>query len=357
MNGFEQFLYKLQTTFIDVSQPMGWFHCTFLFSCIIICVIIFLFRHKFNEKVIKWFLIAFWIFLVLMEAARETIAAYNSSDPFGGHEWAWRYCWDDFPFQLCSMAIYTLLPAALITTKTKAGRLFKETFLTFCGTFVFFSGAVLTLYPTTIMDGKSRTWYAVYSCMWHMTLTIVGFTLLATRQFKFNVWSFLKGSVLFAITVVLAVSINEIFYYAAYIPALNHAKSLGLDSLTSSVYNMNNFWLSPHFDNILYPIISVFPFPQWYWVPVLLYIIIVSGGCAANVYIAKGCDMLSNYIFVKTDIKCPKCKDHNLVIWRHVGGGSIHCEDFPLCHYTLKDEKKKQEILKKYLKPKAKKHK
>ena len=355
MTPFEQLLYNLETTRIDVSQPFGWFHCLFLFTTLAICVIIFLFRNRLQGKAFMWFIIGMWIFMVLLEATRETIGAFNNGDIFGIGEWGWRYRWSDFPFQLCSMPLYTLLPAAVIPSKTKTQRMFKETFLSFSGTFVFFSGAVLTIYPITILDGgTSRAWYAVYTCMWHSTMAIVGFGILASRQFKFNVYSFVKAIILFGIFVIMAVAFNETFYYGVYTPLKNYVESMG-GTFNGELYEMNNFWLSPHFKDILSSIIDVFPFPALYFVPVILYWIIISAGCCANIYLAKACDILSHYIFVQTKEHCPKCKDHNLVVWRNRNNSSVHCADFPICHYKVKDKTKSDKIVKKYLKNKSKK--
>ena len=319
MNGFEQFLKSIQTTFLPSQHAFGWFHLIFLFIGIVTCVLVFLFRNKIKTKGVKWFLIGVWIYLVIDCIFSQVINSFNGIDPISGAEsWAWRYDFNNFPFQVCTGSLFFYLPAALlINAKSRTGKLFKDTFMTFIGTFLFYSAGFLFIYPTNVMGNNVTTFYAVRTMIFHFSLLVTGFLILATRQFKFNVWSFLKASVCFGILYVIAIVGNEIYYFAFYQPFAN-----GRDlTQYTKVYVFNLFYVSPHYEfSFLEPVKKVFTYPQWYWVFIILYYLVMSGGCCACVYIAFGCDKLSNYIFVKTNIKCPKCKDHNLVIWRHIGG-------------------------------------
>ena len=356
MTGFEQFLKTLQTTYLPEQSAFGWFHLLFLFIGLITCVLIFLFRNRIKTTGVKWFLIGLWIYFILDCVASQVVSSFNGVDPFTGAEsWAWRYDLNNLPLQLCSASLFFYLPAALlINAKSKNGKLFRDTFMTFNATFLFYSAGFLYVYPVNVLGSNVILYYAIRTMIFHLALLVGGFVILATRQIKFNVWNFLKASVCFAILLAIAVTINEVYYYAYYVPKQNE---VGVDlTKYTKLYVVNLYYVSAHFSfPLLDPVKKVFYYPQWYWVFILLYFIVLCAGCCVVIYVSLGCDKLSHYIFVQTDEKCPQCKDHNLVIWRHVGGGTVHCSDFPICHYTLKDKKKVNKLLNEYLKPKTKK--
>ena len=140
----------------------GWYNILWILFTIGTCFLIYIFRRRITKKAINIFMLTMSIILFFLELIKQLLYSlvYNNGNSY------WIYQEAFFPFQFCSTPMYVML-----------------------------------LYTTNIFIN-------IHTMIWHMSMVIVGFMLLATKSIPFTVKSALKASIIFAFTISMALTMN-----------------------------------------------------------------------------------------------------------------------------------------------------
>lgn len=175
----------------------GWYHLLWLGVMFATCVLIYIFRKKIDRKAVNIILLVVGIALVLLEALKQFERSFSIGD--GGPNW--HYPPSDFPFQFCSTPMYLMVLSGIL----RKGKVY-DTLLCYLPTYAFFGGALVMIYPLGVY--VSSIFINIHTMIWHASMTIVGFTILATRSVAFSIKSVLKATIVFGIMLVMAVLMN-----------------------------------------------------------------------------------------------------------------------------------------------------
>ena len=202
------------TPYGDINS--SWFH---YLSLIIIFVFTYFFtkslKNNSKEKLNKKLLIIL-IVLVVFEVYKQLIFSYESN---------WEYQWYAFPFQFCSVPIYTIF-VALMTKNEKV----RDGILTFLATYSLFAGAAVVLYPGDVFT--EIIGINIQTMIHHGLMVVLGFGLLR-YQISLKNRSFYRAIAVFMTLILIAIILN--FYFNTFI--------------NDGVFNM--FFINPKFENHL----------------------------------------------------------------------------------------------------------
>ena len=191
------------------------FHLGFLiFFYLLTIIIILLFRNS-RRSTMKIIVFIGWIILVIFEIAKQLISYY----------WYGRYYWANFPFQFCEVALY-IYPILLINRNKKV----ENALISFSATFSLFGGLAILTLPFTGLS--TLVFHSVRTMVHHGIVMVIGFYLFAWNRRFMNLKNFFKGSVIFIITVIIAVIFNKV-----------------MDARVEDQINM--FFLNPNYDTQL----------------------------------------------------------------------------------------------------------
>ena len=265
MNGFEKFIYALQ---FEITKPQlfGWYHLMCIAIVAAIVTLVFIFKKKISKRFINIALLTMGCVLIVSEIFKQLI---HSMDVVNGIA-TWEYSWRNFPFQFCSVPMYLMVLAGIL----RKGKVY-DTILCFLATFGLFGGFVVVLYPSTVLS--SHLFLSIHTMLWHGSMTVFGFMILATKSIKLSFKSVLKACIIFAICVVLAEIMNIIWHFAG----------------TDKTFNM--FYISPYYDCDM-PILNVIKDKAPYPVFLLSYIIGFTIIACIIMGIAIGVDKLHTII-------------------------------------------------------------
>ena len=169
------------------------FHLGFLiFFYLLTIIIILLFRNS-RRSTMKLIVFIGWIILVIFEVTKQLISAY----------WYGRYYWANFPFQFCELPLY-IYPILLINRNKK----FENVLISFCATFSLFGGLAILTLPFTGL--AALVFHSVRTMVHHGIVMVIGFYLFAWNRRFMTLKNFFKGSIVFVITVIIAVIINKV---------------------------------------------------------------------------------------------------------------------------------------------------
>ena len=122
----------------------------------------------------------------------------------------WDYQWGNFPFQLCSMPLY-LLPFVAFMKEGKV----RDSILAFLSTFAFFGGMVVFVYPNDVfvrMIGIN-----IQTMVHHGLQIVLGIYFMVYNRKKLNWIYFLRGAIVFGISMFTALMLNIIMYHAVMV--------------------------------------------------------------------------------------------------------------------------------------------
>lgn len=259
----EEFLHFLDGR---MSTPtwFGWYHLLWIGITIASCVLIFVFRHKFNKKAINIILLCLGIALILFELYKQIIFSFNYNGGNGNSTWDFQ--WYAFPFQFCSTPMYLMLLAGIL----RKGKVY-DAILGYLATYAMFAGLLVMIYTGDVFT--SLIGINIHTMFWHSSMFILGFLLLATRSVKFNIKTVLKATIVFVVMLAMALTMNIIWHY------------FGNDE------TFNMFYISPYYPCTL-PVLSIIYDLCPYVVFLILYII----GFMLAASVMMGFTMLFNRI-------------------------------------------------------------
>lgn len=265
MNGFEKFIHALQ---FESTRPrlFGWYHLSAIAVVAALVTLVFVFRRKITRKFINVNMLTIGIVLIVSEIFKQLIHSLDVIDGVA----AWDYSWRNFPFQFCSVPIYLMIIAGALR-KGKA----YETILTFLATFSLWAGIVVVIYPSTVLS--AIVFFSLHTMLWHGSMVVVGFMLLATKTVQLRFKNVLKACIIFAIVVSIAQIMNLLW------PLFKIDKTF------------NMFYISPHYTCDM-PILDTIQEKAPYVVFLLCYILGFVGIAFLVMAIAKGIDKLYGII-------------------------------------------------------------
>ena len=240
MNWFETICDKLVTE-MEVPGNYGWFHIMMLSIIIFLTVVLCIAGRNWSDKAFRRFILLCWIINMIGEAYVVLAFSFQNVDGVAN----WDYAWYMFPFQFCSSPAYVLPFVAFL----KDGKV-RDAFIAFVGTFSFFGGLAVMLYPNDVFMYIAGI--NIQTMLHHGMQLMLGIFVMIHQRRKLTHSFFFRGIFVFSGLVIIAMVLNlgvyEIF------------QNLGMDD------NFNMFFISPYFDCTL-PVLSLFwgvvPYPAF----------------------------------------------------------------------------------------------
>ena len=197
-----EFIHFLQG---KMEEPgiFSWFHLIALIPIIAGAILIPLFFKDAKEKTYKRILFIFWVVLITLEIFKQLVKAYHYEEPP-----YWEYSIRDFPFSICSM-VYYLMPIILFVNKEKHPKIVDAA----VGYFSFIlltMGIVVCIY--TKMVTSDLIFINVQTLIHHGSLVVLGVYIYVWNRKAITFKTFYRSLIAFAITAVIAITINVAFY-------------------------------------------------------------------------------------------------------------------------------------------------
>lgn len=198
-------LFKALKNKMPTPTWFGWYHLMWLGILIVACVLIYIFRQKISKKAVNITVLVCGIVLVLLELLKQIERSYSIDD---AGSLSWHYPPSDFPFQFCSTAMYIMLLAGIILK----GKVY-DALMSYIGVYALFAGALVMIYPLGVF--VESIFINVHTMIWHSSMFIVGFLVLATRSIEFKIKSVLKATIVFVGLLAMAILMNVVAHIIA----------------------------------------------------------------------------------------------------------------------------------------------
>lgn len=198
----EQFIHSFQGE-MEVPGMFSWFHLIALIIIIASTFCLSFFFKNVEEKSYKRILLIGWIILVTLEILKQIIKGFHYGSPS-----YWKYDYYDFPFHVCSMALY-LLPILIFVKKDKCPHLVDAVNGYLC--FIcLFAGVAVCIYTDMVM---SRLIYTnVQTLIHHGMMVVLGVYIFVYNRRSITIKTYYKSLIAFAITASMAMLINVAFH-------------------------------------------------------------------------------------------------------------------------------------------------
>lgn len=217
----KQLLEKLLALTPRLQAPpkvYGAFHICSLAIVLLICMVMLVLHFKASKSPtgrtsnkdgsLKISLLVFFLILFLSELGKQLIFSYDTATE------AWKYCFEKFPFQLCSTPIYISLAAYLLPGKGIPGRI-RDALICFLGTYSAIAGASVLFYPSP--DVFSEIIYLdIHTMLWHGIMLIYGLYLWLAGFVKPEISTAFKGLAVFLPLNFIALALNEIEHLTGF---------------------------------------------------------------------------------------------------------------------------------------------
>ena len=234
--------------FLDMQMEtpalFGWFHLLFLGLTAVATVLLCRFFKEGTEKQVRTILLVTSLLVIALEIYKQ----FNYSFRVDDGKVIFDYQWYAFPWQFCSTPMFLGLAAAL--TKGKL----HHALCAYLATFAMFAGAAVMLYPGDVFIGTIGINIQTMIC--HGSMVMLAIYLFYTQYVKSEHKTLLKAVSVFAVTLGIALVLNEVMYYSGIIG--------------DETFNM--FFISSHFDPTL-PVYSLVAPLVPYPIALLIYIL------------------------------------------------------------------------------------
>ena len=189
----------------------GAFHICSLVIVLIICIVMIAQHLKASksppgkilnkESTLKISLLGFFLVLFLSELGKQLIFSYDAAAE------TWKYCFEKFPFQLCSTPIYISLAAYLLPCRGIPRRI-RDALVCFLGTYSAIAGASVLFYPSP--DVFSEIIYLnIHTMLWHGIMLVYGLYIWLAGFVKPRISTAFKGFAVFLPLNFIALALNE----------------------------------------------------------------------------------------------------------------------------------------------------
>ena len=266
MNWFEKIVHFLDAG-METPTLYGAFHIvSLLLLAIVSAFLIIKFRNA-DDKVFRTIVFVFWIIIVLLEIYKQVDFSfeYNDGNPY------WDYEWYAFPFQFCSVPLYTLPFIVFL----KDGKV-RDAFISFMCYYSLIAGIAVMAYPGDVFI--ETIGIDIQTMVHHGSQVVLGIYFAVYKRKKIGFKFLLSGLPVLVSFIALALILNIGMYHWML--------SAGIDE------TFNMFYISPYYDStlpvfsIIYPLV---PYPIF----LVLYILALTLGGALIMGVHKGIIALS----------------------------------------------------------------
>lgn len=228
-----------------------------------------------NEKIRDFVPMGIGLFLILTEIYKQILVTYHYN---------WEYHFYIFPFQLCSVPMYT---AALIPALKN--QKVKNSFFSFMAFFGMIGGVSVMIYQKSVLtwEDYSLDWHSIF---WHLSLIALGifsasYLRLGSGTLKRNIKILSSGSTVFVLCVIIAELLN-------FMIIINH----GYNELTAGG---NLFYISMFMYNLDIPVLKIVTSHCGWYIGLIGYtfVLLLGGFVLSLLYI--GLNRLSKIIYNK----------------------------------------------------------
>jgi len=254
-------------------ESYGWFHLLWFAISILAAVVLCITHKKGDDRRVRRIVLITAIIVTVLEVYKQINYSFSYENGI-----AFKYQWYIFPWQFCSTPMYIGLLAGL----TKKGFVHHAA-NAYLATFAFFAGAAVMVYPNDVFIETIGINIQTMVC--HGSMITIAIYLLYTGYVKANLKSFLQAVSVFAVTVGIAVILNEIA----------HAAGITKDHF------FNMFYISPHCDPHL-PVYSDVQRAVPYPLDLIIYIAGFSAASGIILLATKGISLLSGKLRKKATL-------------------------------------------------------
>lgn len=181
------------------SLSESWFfYLSFLIMIVLIIVAVIKMKNI-SEKKLNHLLRSFALILIGFEIYKQVIFTHQNN-------WEY-YSWFAFPYQFCSVPMYIALIASFVKQKAV-----KEALIVFLSTYALFSGLAVMIFPETVF--VETIGINIQTMVHHGLIAVLGFGLIFNTNY-YKLSSLIKGSFVFAVSILIAVLLN--FMHNAFI--------------------------------------------------------------------------------------------------------------------------------------------
>ncbi len=251
MSSFERVLFFLQGE-MERPTPYGWFHLLWVGLSLVLILILYSLRKKYNDKQLKVVLGTYGIIAFILEALKQIVWSFNYDSLTSLVTWDFQ--WYAFPFQLCTTPIFVTI-ICLFLKKSKV----RDALLSYMAFFTIWGSLMTMILPDSCF--VETTLVNVHTMFLHCGSFVVSVYLLITKEIKINKKNLLYSFIVFIFFVYLAELLNIVMY--------------NLRILNGETFNM--FYISPYFTTHL-PVFNYLQENLPFLIYLLLYIIILSIG-------------------------------------------------------------------------------
>jgi len=267
MNFFEKLLYMLQLE-MNTPKAFGWFHLMWIGITVVLLIILFKLRKRYNEKQLKIVLGVFGIIALIFEVIKQLIWSFNYD--IVKDIVSWDYQWYAAPFQLCTTPIFvSIICLFLKESKIRNALLSYMAFVTILG------GLITILIPDSCF--VSDTLINIHTMWLHCGSFVVSVYLIMSGAVKLNKQSLINAFKVFIIFVLIAEILNVSIY--------------NMNILNGEDFNM--FYISPYFVSAL-PVFSTLQANLTFAIYLIIYIIAVCLGATVVYGISCGIKNIKN---------------------------------------------------------------
>ncbi len=255
MNNFEKFFsfFTINCEQSDIPTLFGWFHIMFILIVLGITLFLYIFKKNANEKFYRLTVFIWWIIMFSLEIIKQI----SRSMEIVNDQVVWKYLWYSFPFQLCSMPLY-LFPFIVFLKDSK----FRDSLVSFCCFFAMFGGITVFAYPGQVF--VRNVFLDIQTMIHHGGQIIVGIYSLVYYKDRINFNYFIKGTIVFIVTCLIAFALNEIVY---------NANVLSADDQFNMFYISRHFGCSLPLVGMLFPLLKAGESVVGYIIFLLIYIL------------------------------------------------------------------------------------
>lgn len=233
---FLQNILRILDTGAAVPSLYGWYHIMWLAIVALSTVFLCRWQKKMPRDKSRQVVLVTAVIVTVLEIYKQINYSFSYENGI-----SFSYQWYAFPFQFCSTPMYVGLLAGLLPK----GKI-SDALMSYLATFAMFAGLCVMAYPGDVFIDTIGINIQTMIC--HGSMVVIGIYLLHCGRVKMEHKTVLKGAVVFAVCVSLAVVMNEI------------AHQTGL--LNEHTFNM--FFVSPYCAPSLpvYSIVQgIVPFP------------------------------------------------------------------------------------------------
>lgn len=218
---FWQNVLKVMDMQMERPGLYGWFHILWLVLSIVAAVALCCWhKHSGNERRVRAVVFGVALTVLILEVYKLVNYSFSYKETI-----TFDFPWYAFPWQFCSTPMYVGLLAG-VTPKGKV----HDALCAYLATFAMFAGIAVMLYPSTVFIGTIGVNIQTMFC--HGSMITVAVYLLYSGYVKLEHRTIIKAAAVFAVTVGIAIILNEIAYRT------------GL--LETDTFNM--FYISPYCD-------------------------------------------------------------------------------------------------------------